>query len=52
MTRWSPLPNPRERARWDILELGSLAKHFESSNPHHVVIVLYFALSRSWVFMS
>ena len=38
--------NPRERAKWDTLELGSLVKHFRSSNPHHVVIILYFALSR------
>ena len=45
MARWSPLPNPRERAMWGILELGSLAKQFKSYNPHHIVIVLYLALS-------
>ena len=44
MARWSPLSNPRERNRWDTLELGSLVKHFRSSNLHHIVIILYFAL--------
>ena len=43
--QWSSLPNPRERAKWGILELGFLAKHFKSSNPRHVVIVHYLALS-------
>ena len=40
MTRWSSLPNLRERARWDTLELGSLVR---SSNPRNVVMILYFA---------
>ena len=52
MEQWSLLSNPRERDRWDTLELGSLVKHFKSSNLHRVVIILYFALFRYSVFMN
>ena len=45
MAQWSPLPNPKERARWGILELGSLAKHFRSYNHRHVVTILHLVLS-------
>ena len=42
MARWSPLPNPRERARWETLELSSLAKDLDFFNPTHVTISLSF----------
>jgi len=45
-TMVSTVQPKRERDRWDTLELGSLVKHFRSSNFHHVVIILYFALFR------
>ena len=35
----------REKARWGILDLGSLAKHSRSYNHRHVVTVLYLVLS-------
>ena len=37
---------PKRESQVDTLELDSLVKHFRYSNPHHVVIILYFALSR------
>ena len=46
MTQWSSLSNPKEKDRWDTLELGSLAKHFRSFNLHSVVTILYLALFR------
>ena len=39
-------PTQERKPGGDTLELGPLVKHFRYSNPHHVVIILYFALSR------